>query len=284
MSRRAVLLAAACVAVPGTACGLTADFSSLQGGPSPTTDAAADATTDGSVDSAGDAGPVGDAPIDAPRTVEAGLGFCASLATSVKLCDDFDEGRPLDAGWGATDIYGGETASVDTSVSFSAPASFSSSVNPSDAPSSARLLQTVPTLSPHVHLEFEMLLPQPTDGTYELGVIHQVTANGTTYGLYLREVSQALQVELRTLEDDGGLYDQTWPVGPPSSTWSHVTIDLDVSDVGSFTVQVDGTVVTQSGVPTSTLNRTAMFVELGLYTYVPGTSQASFDDAIVDWQ
>jgi hypothetical protein len=63
-----------------------------------------------------------------------------------------------------------------------------------------------------------------------------------------------------------------------------VIIDVDVSDTGSFTVQQGGSVVlSESNQPTSTDSRTAMFVELGLYSFAPTSGQASFDNAIVDW-
>ncbi len=268
--------------VAGTAaCGLTADFSGLQGGTlpdaslasgsdaalAPDAGAPADATPDGTIDAGGS---------------DAAPGFCASLATPVKLCTDFDEGQPVDAGWGATDLYGGQAINL-TAMAFSPPSAFQSAVNPSGAPASARLLQALPTASPHVRLEFEMLLA-PSDGTFELAVIHEVIGDGTTYGLFYREVGSALQVELLNLAGDGSVFDQTWPIGAPSSTWSHVVIDLEVADAGSFTVQQDGqVVVTQTNVPTSTPTRTALFVELGFYSFEPGSGEASFDNAIVDW-
>ncbi len=269
------LLSAGFVAAGTVACGLTADFEGLQGG-TRAVDADVDAA---SPDAASDS--LADAPSDA-GPVEAAASFCASLTTPVKLCTDFDEGQPVDAGWGATDLYGGEAISVDT-VAFSPPGAFLSAINPSGAPSSARLLQAVPTQSPHVHVEFEMLLA-PSDGTFELAVIHEVVADGTTYGLYYREVASALQVELRTLQSDGGMVDHIWPIGAPPSTWTRVDLDMDVSDAASIVVKQDGTtVVSETNEPTSTPSRTAMFVELGFYSFTPATAQASFDDAIVDW-
>ena len=79
---------------------------------------------------------------------------------------------------------------MDTSISDSRPGSFSSAINPSGAPSSARLLQSLPTGATQVHVEFAMLLT-PTDGTVEVAALHEVTAAGTTYGLFYREVSGA---------------------------------------------------------------------------------------------
>jgi hypothetical protein len=260
------------------ACGLTADYSGLQGGTrfGPEAGTATDAS--GLGDARADAG----FPADAGDAGDAGPSFCASLATPVKLCTDFDEGPPVETGWFATDVYGGAAISLTTNA-FSAPGALLSTVNPSGAPSSARLEETVPTQSPSVHVEFELLLV-PSDGTFELAAVHEVTSDGTTYGLFYREVASALQVQLRTLKADGSVFDQTWPIGAPPASWVRVDLDLNVADTGSFTVTQDGNVVaSQTNVPTSTGKRTAMFVELGLYTFVPGTAQASFDDAIVDW-
>jgi hypothetical protein len=274
--RRGVLVVcAAVVASASVACGLTASFAGLQGGTLP--DAGADAG--GAVDAGWDA------DVDA-TVVDAGPHFCATLATPVKLCDDFDEGQSVEAGWSATDLYGGEAIAI-TNDSYSPPAAFSSAINPSDAPSSARLLENLPTESSEVHVEFEMLLTSSSEtGTIQLAVVHEVTSDGTTYGLYYQEVNGALQAELRALLSDGSTYDQSWPIGNPPTSWTRVDMDMSLlDDGGAFTVQQDGTpVVSQSGVPTSTDSRAALFVELGLYSYTPAGGSAVFDNAIVDWQ
>jgi hypothetical protein len=277
----------AAVALLACACGLTADFSGLQGGTKGGPDASAPADAGGLADVTDAGGSPDEGPADAGDTGEGGdggPGFCASRVTPVKLCTDFDEGKPVQTGWEATDVYGGAAISVGTPA-FSGSGALLSAVNPSGAPSSARLEQTVPTQSPHVHLEFEMFLV-PSTGTFELGAIHEVTSDGTTYGLFYREVGSTLQVQLRSLLADASVYDKTWPIGPPPSpsNWVRVALDMDVADMGSFTVTQDGTVVvTQTNVPTSTPSRADLFVELGMYTYAPASGQASFDNAIVDW-
>ena len=264
-------------AAASLACGITADYSGLQGGARGGLDAGSATDAAEPIDVVADA--TSPSPSDAG---EAGRPFCASLATPVKLCADFDEGGPVDAGWGATDVYGGAAISVGTNA-YSLPGAFLSAINPGGAPSSARLLQAVPTQSPHVHVEVEMLLV-PGSGTFELAVIHEVTADGTTYGLYCREVGGALQVQLRSLAGDGSVFDQVWPIGAPPTGWFRIDLDMDVSDTGAFTVQQEGkVVVSQTDVPTSTPSRTAMFVELGFYSFAPASGQASFDNAIVDW-
>ena len=250
-------LVTAFVAIAPFGCGITADYSGLQGG---TRDAAVDAATEAS----------------------AHPSFCASLTKPVKLCSDFDEGAPLDTGWGATDGYGGQVVRVDTTA-FSPPGSFFAAINPSGAPSSARLLQTVPTSSTHVRIELEMLAA-PGDGTIELAVIHEVVSDGTTYGLFYQSVNHVLQVRLKTLKSDNTVFDKTWPIGAPPAGWTRVAIDMDVGAAGSFVVQHGGAIVaSDTNLPTSTPSRTAMFVEVGVYSFAPTTAEARFDDVIVDW-
>jgi hypothetical protein len=273
--RRVVLVCAGGLTTAALACGLTASFDGLQGG-------VRDAGEDGAV--ALDASP-SDAGADGSVTpVDAGPPFCATHGQGVKLCDDFDEGQSIEAGWSAVDEYGGAAIGIDTTNWFSYPAAFQSAVNPSGAPASARLLENLPIDAAHVHAEFEMLLTPTSQGTLQLCVVHQVIADGTTYGLYYQEVNGALEAQLRALQADGTTYDQRFPIGAPPTAWTHVTIDMDMGDAGAFTVQHEGvTVASQTGVPTSTPSRTALFVELGFYTFVPGTGQASFDNAILDW-
>jgi hypothetical protein len=287
--RSAVLLCAVAASSALFACGLTADFSGLQGGTRAGPDATLVVDASGLPDVSDASGPVSDGSDagdlgDAGAVGDAGPGFCASLTTSVKLCSDFDEGKPVETGWTAADVSGGAAISI-SAPAFSGPGSFLSAINPSGAPSSARLEETLPTQSPHVHVEFEMLLV-PTDGQLELAVIHEVTKDGTTYGLYYREVASVLQVQLRSLAADGGVYDQSWPIGAPPAGWVRVDLDMDLGegDAGSFTVYHDGgVVVSQTNVPTSTPSRAAMFVELGFYSFTPASGQANFDNAIVDW-
>jgi hypothetical protein len=250
--RRGLHAGAVLFALGAAGCGLTADFSGLQGG---TKDAGADA----------------------------GTSFCASLAQPVQLCADFDEGAAVDHGWQATDVYGGETVSVDTAAAFSPPGSFLSTINPGGAPSSARLLQSTPTGAQHIHVAFEFSVTQ-SGGTLELCAVHQVTSDGSTYGLFYREVGGQLQVRLYSLVA-GSTFDQSWPIGQPPSTWTRVDLDLELSSTaGAFVVQHDGaTVVSQAGVPTSTPDRTAMFVELGFYSYTPASGQGHFDNVTIDW-
>ncbi|HEY8090577.1 MAG TPA: hypothetical protein VIF09_22100 [Polyangiaceae bacterium] len=272
------LLSAVSVAVGSLACGLTADFSGLQGG------TLGDAGADASLDAAVEAGSGADVQgtTDAQGASDGGGSYCSKLTTAVRLCTDFDEGKSVDTGWGATDVYGGEAIRVDT-VAFSPPGSFLSAINPSGAPASARLLKALPTQTTHVHIGFEMLLV-PSDGNFELAKVHQVTSDGTTYGLSYNEVASALQVELKTLRGDGTTFDQTWPIGPPPTDWTRVEIDMEIGDPGSFTVTQNGnTVVGQASEPTSTPSRTALFVEVGYYSFAPASGQVHFDDVIVDW-
>jgi hypothetical protein len=249
------------------ACGLTADFSGLQGG---VRDAGADTPI-----TVSDAG-------GERETAAADAGFCASLTTPVNFCADFDEGAAVGAGWSSTDVYQGSSAIVDYTY-FSPPGSFLSSINADASPGSARLQEDLPIDTPHVHVEFEMLLPQ-LQGNFEICTLHEPVADGTTYGVFYKYQDGNLLVFVRTLDDDGGEVDVVSQIGPPPTGWLHVEIDSDVSESGTIVVKHDGTVVVNdTNVNTSTLTRASMFIELGYYSADPATALAHFDNVIVDW-
>ena len=258
---------------PAVACGLTADFSGLQGG---TRDAGSGDAGDANAEAQADAGEGGEGA--APDG-----GFCASLATPVRFCADFDEGAPVGAGWSSVDVWQGQSASVDFTY-FTPPGSFLSSIDAASAPASARLQEDVPTDATRVHVEFEMLLP-PYQGNFELCTLHEPVADGTTYGTFYKYENGNLLVFTRNLGADGGEVDAVDTIGPPPSSWLHVEIDVNVATSGSVVVKHDGqVVVNHPGVDTSTLTRASMFVELGYYSDAPATTLAHFDDVIVDWQ
>ena len=246
------------------ACGLTADFSGLQGGAHP------DASTDGDVDAVADGGP----------------GFCASLAPTPRVCADFDEGGPVDQNWTLLDLTQGATASVDSVGYGSSRGSFLSAFDlGSSIPASARLKASTSLQATEIKIQFEMLL-EPSDGSLELCVIHQ-TVGDVTYGLFYKEDNGGkVLTYLKTLNADGTLTEQTDIIGPPSSTWMHVEIDFALSADGSYTVKHDGAVVVrQPHIATSTNARSEMFVDLGFYAYVPnaGGGRVHFDNVVVDW-
>jgi hypothetical protein len=284
--RRAVFFVSAAVTALLVACGLTADFSGLQGGaPLGSADAgpgfdAAQADV-ARPEASGDDAPAG---ADAPDAgADANLGFCASLSPAPRLCADFDEGQPLQAGWTLLDLYpAGMMAKLDTNA-LSPPGSFLSAINPSGAPSSARLQESVPALSSHVHVAFAMLL-QPTDGQFELCALHEVTQTGATSGLFYKEEGGKLLTYLDTLSSDGGTTGIVHQLGAPPSGWLHVEIDMDVSDTGTVVVKHDGVVVVNdTNVPTATPSRVQLFVELGYYSSAAATGTANFDNVVVDW-
>ena len=283
---------ALCASAPAAACGLTADFSGLQDGGADLPDATdpSDANDANDANHTGDADHLTDAAeaavADGAEAGDAGAeeaGFCASLSTPVHFCDDFDEGQTVGAGWDAIDVYQGSSVFLDYTY-YSPPASFLSQINASSAPASARLQKDLPIDTPHVHFEFEMLLPQ-FDGDLELCTLHEPVADGTTYGLFYKYENGNLLVYVRALEEDGGESDFMSQIGPPPSSWLHVAIDADVSESATIVVSHDGTVVVNAtNVNTSTLTRASMFVELGYYSDNAATTLAHFDNVIVDWE
>jgi hypothetical protein len=269
------LAAIALACAPAAACGLTADFSGIQGG---TRDA-------GTRDAGGDVTTVADGGAGADGSGSGGdAGFCQSLTTPVHLCADFDEGASVGAGWSSTWVSQGQSISVDGTY-YSPPGSFMSLISSNFSPATARLQEDMPNFGPsHVHMEFELLLPQ-LSGNLEICTLHEPVANGTTYGLYYKYQDGNLLVYVRTLADDGGEVDFTAPIGPPPAGWFHVEIDTDVSPSATIVVKHDGAVVvSQSNVNTSTDTRASMFVMLGYYSFNPADALAHFDNVIIDWQ
>jgi hypothetical protein len=128
-----------------------------------------------------------------------------------------------------------------------------------------------------------MLLPSG-GGPYELFAIHEVTQDGSTYGVFYKLINGNLSLYVGTLGDDGGLIANTYPLGPPPATWLHVEMDVEISDTASITVKHDGAVVvSETNVPTATHSRQTLFAELGFYSFTAATARVNFDDVVIDW-
>jgi hypothetical protein len=146
-------------------------------------------------------------------------------------------------------------------------------------------VEDLPIDTPHVHVEFQMLLPPLSGTNLELCTLHEPAPDGTTYGVFYKYQDGDLLVFMRTLGDDGGEIDFVGMIGPPPMGWLLVDIDIDVSESGSIVIKHNGTpVVNQTNVDTLTVARTAMFVELGYYSDTALSADAHFDNVIVDWQ
>jgi hypothetical protein len=253
-------------------CGLTADYSGIQGGSPGVGDAR---TSDAGAD-AGDA-----EGVDAARDARPPAPFCASLAPSPRFCADFDEGNPVSLGWTLVDATVGSTVAIG-GVAFTPPGAFLSAVDPSTDKSSARLQQTLPIQAARMHLEMRMLV-SATAGVYELCALHQDTAQGVNYGIFYKLQGGALLLDVRALSGDGGVTSKVYPLGAPSGTWMHVVLDVDLGASAHLTLQQDGATVLDEAVPTSTPSRTKLFVALGIYSPQRASMQASFDDVAIDW-
>jgi hypothetical protein len=258
------------------ACGLTADYAGLQGG---TRDGGGGeveaALPDGGAPDVG-GGDVGPAPPDA--------GFCASLSPQPSFCDDFDEGQSIDTGWSATDVWQGSFISVDGTY-YSQPNSFLSQIFAASSPGSARLREDLPTTASHVHMEFELLIPQLATGSFEICTLHEPVADGTTYGVFYKYQNGDLLLYVRTLTDDGGQAEFTGKLGQPPTGWLHVEIDTDVSPSATVVVKHGGAIVLNApNLNTSTDTRASLFVELGYYSFNPADALAHFDNVVIDWK
>jgi len=273
--------------VPATACGLTADFSGLQDGGREVPDVIDPVDTSEAADTAhpNEAAEASTADsADSAETSDGRMpGFCAALSAPVQFCDDFDEGQTVSAGWDSVDEYQGSSVLLDFTY-YSEPASFLSQIDAQYYPSSARLQKDLPIDTPHVHMEFEMLLPQ-LQGDVQLCVLHEPVASGFTYGIFYEYTNGSLRVYVPTLQDDGGETDFISVIGPPPSDWLHVAIDADISESGTLVVSQNGTVVVNAtNVNTATAARAAMFVELGYYSNDSLSAVAHFDNVVIDWK
>ncbi len=250
-------------------CGLSADFTGLQGGTRLSSDGSGDA----------DADRPADAGLDAPV---APASFCAALKTAPRLCADFDEGGPVGQGFTLADTSAGQTVGLSP-VAYSAPSSFLSTVNTDTGQASARLQQSLPLTARRTHIEFRMLL-SPAAGDLELCVLHQDSLEGVTYGIFYKLTDGKIVVYLRTKGEDGGVTNATHTLGSPTASWMHVEIDIEIANPGSLVVKHDGAVVVNdANVPTSTPDRTKMYVDVGLYSFRAATARANFDDVVIDY-
>jgi hypothetical protein len=264
------------------ACGLTADFSGLQGG---VRDAGlVDASLPPADASQLDGSTTPDSMSDVIISDEVSTGFCESISPPPKLCADFDEGEPVGTGWTLFDTTQGQTVSVDTTTSVSPPGSFLSLIEGNDGtPESARVAESLPVLSNHVHAAFDLLY-MGGEGPFEIFAVHELTTDGNTYGLFYKVQGGQLLVYIVARLEDGGLVQNVYPLGAPPSTWVSVDIEMDIADSADVVVTQDGAVVVNAiGIDTSTDDRSQLFVEVGFYSPNAASAQANIDNVVVDW-
>jgi len=235
-----------------SACGLTADFSGIQGG--------------------------------APKADAGSGGYCASLSPAPRLCADFDEGA-LGPDWSRVDVSAGATAILDATAR-TPPASFLSAFTlESAAPVFARLEKTLPLEATYVHVGFDLLLDASV-GSLELAVIYQRVADGTGYGLFYKEDDGGkLLLYSKALPTEGGdVSERDDTIGVPPTDWVRVEIDVSFGDDGSYIVKHDGAVVvSEAHLPTATPSRVDQSVAIGFNTPKTASGRAHFDDVVIDW-
>ena len=267
----------------GAACGLTADFSGIQGGTAgtPTVDGSTFDSGDNLLDASPDAGLDAGDEDQASSDDGAPKPFCASLPTAPKLCADFDEGQPVSAGWTLIDTSDGQNVGLDP-LAYSKPSSFGSVLLPVGSPASSRLQESLPLLATKVHIEFRMLVT-PVAGSFELCALHQDTPQGVVYGVFYKLVDQLIFVQIRNIDASGNETNIGHTLTAPTD-WMKVDIDIDVGNPGNVIVKHDDViVVNELGIPTSTPDRTKLFVELGFYSQNKASIKANFDNVIIDW-
>jgi hypothetical protein len=263
--RRAVVLGSVGATLCGLACGLTADFSNLQGG-----HADLDGGHDGETGAQGSDG-----------------GFCASRKQrdpALKLCADFDTVATEDFLWSGKDLQNGGLTALSTEH-FSAPKSFESELK-AGGEGSARLKLGSPLRLSHVHAEFRLKLV-PIDGDYELFGFHEDTSDGKSYGVFYKVKALMLGYEIRT-PPACALPNPCWvDIVRVKPDWMGVEIDFDVSADANATLTIkhDGSVVvSHANKKTSSGSSTNTYFELGLYGFQPDAAKAYFDDVVIDWR
>lgn len=282
---RAALLLGTLLAidVAVVACGLTADFSGLQGGPLPSPDA-----------SAGDAEPDEDADADGDADVPDGP-FCQRRrdgGTPIDdLCADFDDLAKTswgDFGWTDAEVAEGGTNQL-SALAFSPPRAYATAIKAGPYPSLARLVREAPTNISRVHAEFRVRLDDRA-GDNELLVLHlDDPATSTDGGLFYKEKDRRMVLETRVPGECATPNKCVLDLGgaPLPGAWLSVSIDAVLGDAsaGRFRVLHDGkTVADQSNQATRVPGATRVFFTMGLYAFQPGDKGASFDDVALDWE
>jgi hypothetical protein len=215
---------------------------------------------------------------DSPAT-----GFCAS-ATHF-FCADFDEGDPT-LGWSLVTPGNAGYMTLDTNAYTSPPASVQMIGDPSATSALTKYLS--PTVPAHVHVELEVIgCPPPSAGVVSLVNIGQ-DMSGNTGENVLRVLSDGTtEFIVDAYPGDGAeAYNKyVLPSGLSTSTWTHVIVDVELSETnGSVTVTFGGTqVLSATGIATSSANVVDTYVAIEARAFqVTASNTVHFDSVTVD--
>jgi hypothetical protein len=264
---RGVALCCAGLALAG--CSLLLSTSDLNeqsspdgGGPTPTTDAGADAPAN--TDAAGDA-PVG--------TPDGGGPFCKSLSPAPKYCADFDDGNVLAFFDGAhRDPMSTTNIVADNGAARIAMANATGCTY-------ARLEKTLPASAAGMKVRFRVRPTAPfTEDEIFANLFIGEGDVGCALLLHVDPNGGSLQVQYGNPQMDDG-YD--WAVAPKVGEWSDVSIDLAASTIPTVTIRVNG-----QPAMAKTLSQCSFGAEtwlaLGLHC-ASGTAELRYDDVVVDY-
>lgn len=194
------------------------------GGPSPTTDAAADASSDG----AGDAG------------VQP---FCATFVPpageTTIYCRDFDDGTPADSAWKQVDIDPPDAAALSlSSDNVSAPSSFRARIEPTERTCSyARAMIDLGPLPATAHVSFDVRLGG--EGTLATeGSSFFVIETGAC-GIILQANPMKGEIHAQLAAAAGDQFYDVLPAYPRASKWARVDVTLHRAE-NQLEISVDG--------------------------------------------
>ena len=212
-------------------------------------------------------------------------GFCASLSPTPLFCDDFDEGKPYNAGWDQVLQSGGGHLALSNlwrswmeSVRAATP-----TFDPSAGSPSAALAYTVPngetTIRAEADLDFESVAPNQIVDAIDLS---QATS-GTPLQLILYVSPGRLFVQEQT--NFGGTFQQFGlSASVQAGQWHRFSLELTVGSSPQVTALVDGNVALSPSALMLHWQTTPIVVSVGIhYVGVTGDAVAlDVDDVVAD--
>lgn len=272
------VLGIALASAAAAACSDDAANEAPDGGTAPEEDAAApeDAGVPPAADASEAAAPQGDG----------GPGFCASLPSQPRFCDDFDDGE-LEDDWTVVNATPPTDTNVDLALDArSAPYAFFGEVDPQPAGgfANASVRKTVPGAFTRGKLSFAVKLPSLDVGLGDVSIATFDVAGDHFFTLHLRDVDLATPGPSLEESHPSGTKHIALSALPPAGAWTRIVVDLDLA-AGKASVDFGGTKVLD-GAAIAAEPGTAAVVRVGA-VYVEGPTnvfRVLVDDVVYDAQ
>ncbi len=229
-------------------------------------------------------GPVVDASEAAAPKADGGQGFCGTLPSQPRFCDDFDDGD-LEDDWTVVNATPPTDTNVDLALDArSAPFSFFGEVDPQPegALANAAVRKTVPGAFTRGTLSFAVKLPSLDVGLGDVSIATLDVAGDHFFTLHLRD---------NDLATPGPSLEESHPSGtkhialtalPAAGAWTRIVVDLDLAG-GKASVDIGGSRVLD-GASIAAEPGTAAVVRVGA-VYVEGPTpvfRILVDDVVYD--